>query len=209
MYLKSACNCGLFINIINQPITDGGKLRKLMLISNIRLLGMLFQPIEICKANLFAGLLNKDSPFWAMWSLDPVNPPFPIPQGNLYFYAAWVCQFIQPVCSSLNALIAMLLSNSGVDGITASCDAEEHCRLCFTNHRPWKETRVYVPILRKIFNLSIFTGTISSAWKLPRVIPIYKSGDRHSVSNYRPISPATDCRQDCGKGHPQKHTFSS
>ncbi|XP_072051878.1 uncharacterized protein [Amphiura filiformis] len=73
-------------------------------------------------------------------------------------------------------LISKLNNNSaaGVDGITAVM---------------LKNTAVSVsPILCKIFNLSISTGVTPSAWKLSRVIPIFKSGDRHSVTNYRPIS---------------------
>ena len=73
-------------------------------------------------------------------------------------------------------LISQLKNNSaaGVDGITAQM---------------LKNTAASVsPILCQIFNLSISTGAVPSAWKLSRVIPIFKSGDRHSVTNYRPIS---------------------
>ena len=73
-------------------------------------------------------------------------------------------------------LILKLNNNSaaGVDGITSVM---------------LKNTATTVsPILCKIYNLSISTGTTPSAWKLSRIIPIFKSGDRHSASNYRPIS---------------------
>ena len=49
------------------------------------------------------------------------------------------------------------------------------------------------PILCDIFNLSLSTGRIPEAWKLSRVIPIFKSGDPHSASNYRPISLQPIC----------------
>ena len=39
-----------------------------------------------------------------------------------------------------------------------------------------------------IFNKSIATGRFPSRWKTASVIPVYKSGDRSSCTNYRPIS---------------------
>ena len=44
------------------------------------------------------------------------------------------------------------------------------------------------PILADIFNLSLSSGKVPSAWKISRIIPIYKSGDKNSVKNYRPMS---------------------
>ena len=42
--------------------------------------------------------------------------------------------------------------------------------------------------LAYIFNLSILTGSVPSNLKIAKVTPIFKNGDRHSFSNYRPIS---------------------
>lgn len=39
-----------------------------------------------------------------------------------------------------------------------------------------------------IFNLSLQTGYIPERFKTARVIPIYKSGNQHHFTNYRPIS---------------------
>jgi hypothetical protein len=39
-----------------------------------------------------------------------------------------------------------------------------------------------------IFNESIATGEFPNRWKIANIIPVYKSGDRSSCSNYRPIS---------------------
>lgn len=39
-----------------------------------------------------------------------------------------------------------------------------------------------------LFNLSLQTGYIPSQLKLAKVIPIYKSSDKHLFTNYRPIS---------------------
>ena len=39
-----------------------------------------------------------------------------------------------------------------------------------------------------LFNLSFQTGYIPQQFKIAKVIPIYKSGDKHLFTNYRPIS---------------------
>ena len=49
------------------------------------------------------------------------------------------------------------------------------------------------PILSDIFNLSLSIGRIPDAWKLSRVVPVFKSGDPHTASNYRPISLQPIC----------------
>lgn len=48
-------------------------------------------------------------------------------------------------------------------------------------------TTVTHPIT-KIINLSILQNMFPSVWKSAVIVPIFKSGDPHSVSNYRPIS---------------------
>ena len=42
--------------------------------------------------------------------------------------------------------------------------------------------------LVKIFNYSLSCGTFPNAWKSSYITPIYKSGDRSNVDNYRPIN---------------------
>lgn len=41
--------------------------------------------------------------------------------------------------------------------------------------------------LRIIFNLALRNGYYPSKWKLGRVLPIYKSGEKNNLMNYRPI----------------------
>ena len=46
----------------------------------------------------------------------------------------------------------------------------------------------YIILLTHIINLSISQGHFPSELKLTKVIPIYKSGDKQIIENYRPIS---------------------
>ena len=39
-----------------------------------------------------------------------------------------------------------------------------------------------------LFNLSLASSVIPNEWKTHKIIPIFKSGDRSLISNYRPIS---------------------
>lgn len=42
--------------------------------------------------------------------------------------------------------------------------------------------------LKTLFNMSLSTQCFPSLWKEATVIPLFKKGDRHQVSNYRPVS---------------------
>ena len=42
------------------------------------------------------------------------------------------------------------------------------------------------PSITKLFNLSIKLGCVPQTWKLSNVVPVPKSGDRTSLTNYRP-----------------------
>ena len=42
--------------------------------------------------------------------------------------------------------------------------------------------------LAHLYNLSFSTGTVPESLKTAKVIPLYKKGDLHEISNYRPIS---------------------
>ena len=51
-----------------------------------------------------------------------------------------------------------------------------------------KNTGILIPQLVYLFNLSFSTGIFPEVWKQATVIPLFKSGDRAKVENYRPIS---------------------
>ena len=63
---------------------------------------------------------------------------------------------------------------SGIDGISA------------------KSLKIAAPAITlsivSIFNQSIATGIFPSDWKVARVAPIHKTGAKHDMENYRPIS---------------------
>ena len=42
--------------------------------------------------------------------------------------------------------------------------------------------------LEHIYNKSLLTGVFPDPFKIAKVIPIFKSGDKHDSNNYRPIS---------------------
>ncbi len=42
--------------------------------------------------------------------------------------------------------------------------------------------------LAHVFSCSLMTGVVLSHLKIAKIVPIFKSGDRQSMDNYRPIS---------------------
>lgn len=52
---------------------------------------------------------------------------------------------------------------------------------------------VFARILYILYNLSISSGRYPEAWKQSYVFPIFKSGDKSNIENYRPISKVSIC----------------
>ena len=51
------------------------------------------------------------------------------------------------------------------------------------------------PFFEELFNLSIETNTFPDDFKIGKVAPVFKSGDKEDLNNYRPISvPPTIAR---------------
>ena len=45
-----------------------------------------------------------------------------------------------------------------------------------------------LPQVTKLVNLSLTSGLVPHQLKISRIIPIFKEGDKHSFTYYRPIS---------------------
>ena len=52
-----------------------------------------------------------------------------------------------------------------------------------------KDNSTYLsPFFEELFNLSIATNTFPDHFKVGKVAPVFKSGDKEDLNNYRPIS---------------------
>ena len=52
-----------------------------------------------------------------------------------------------------------------------------------------KDCATYLaPALILIFNGALSSGTFPDKWKISKIVPVFKSGDKCNISNYRPIS---------------------
>lgn len=124
-----------------------------------------------------AGIANIFCQFFTECFNDSDVLDSPTPSYNYSTFISHCSCYSEDICS-----LIMKLGNTsaaGVDGITSLM---------------LKRTVVTVsPILCYIFNLSLSTGRIPDAWKLSRVVPVFKSGDPHAASNYRPISLQPIC----------------
>ena len=59
---------------------------------------------------------------------------------------------------------------------------------CISSSVVKKTSDSIISPLVHVFNLSIIKGVFPSELKIARVVPLYKSGDPLSFSNYRPVS---------------------
>ena len=84
--------------------------------------------------------------------------------------------FINPTTHEevLNIIFSLKNSAPGFDGIPIIVVKHVAYSLCTP--------------LTHLFNLSLEKGIVPSSLKIARVVPVYKSGDKDSVKNYRPIS---------------------
>lgn len=62
---------------------------------------------------------------------------------------------------------------TGLDGIPAR----------FFKH----SAAVIAPTVSSLVNLSLSTGSVPVEWKKARIVPLFKSGGRENMDNYRPI----------------------
>ena len=85
--------------------------------------------------------------------------------------------FVEPVTTTELTHIINLLKNNkncGIDGL--SCKLLQDYFYLFCDP------------LNYLYNLSLTSGIIPDDFKLAKVVPVYKKGERHLASNFRPIS---------------------
>ena len=44
------------------------------------------------------------------------------------------------------------------------------------------------PYLTSLYQLSLDTGSVPDDWRAANIVPVYKKGEKHVASNYRPVS---------------------
>lgn len=77
----------------------------------------------------------------------------------------------------------------GIMKIIESLKKSSSCGIDNINSKFLKKTKVYSSLfLTKLFEQSLQHGILPLQWKIGKVVPQYKAGNRHYPHNYRPIS---------------------
>lgn len=94
------------------------------------------------------------------------------------------CPYMQPISLTVEGIEALisnqkLSTSAGVDNI---------------NSKLLKNTKsISSVILYHIFTQSLSSGQLPRDWKIAKIVPIHKSGNKNSPDNYRPISLTCIC----------------
>lgn len=82
-----------------------------------------------------------------------------------------------------------MIDIDGIINIIDSLANNSSCGVDNINSKLLKNTKVMSSLfLLKIFQQSLDTGVVPDEWKVGKVIPVHKGGDKNKSSNYRPIS---------------------
>ena len=88
----------------------------------------------------------------------------------------WIHQTMTPTVAQIQNMIKRLINNkaTGMNGIP---------------YKILKDNSTYLsPFFEELFNLSIKTNTFPDDFKIGKVAPVFKTGDKEDLNNYRPIS---------------------
>ena len=92
-------------------------------------------------------------------------------------------------CSNLPALPDLEVSSSGVHNLILNLDVTKSSgpdgipNMFLKRYSEWCANYLTV-----IFKKSIISATVPQLWKLANVVPVFKSGNKQIIPNYRPIS---------------------
>lgn len=96
---------------------------------------------------------------------------------------------IEPLGNNILSLRSHTFTNSEVLDKLAALDVSKGPGPDGIPPRLLKVCRTFlIHPLKKLFQLSLDTGVFPDIWKLSAVIPVYKSGDKSCIQNYRGIS---------------------
>ena len=76
-----------------------------------------------------------------------------------------------------------------VTGALSSLKPKKSVGFDETNNKVIKDLgQVIAPLLCQLFNCILISGEIPRAWKLSKIIPVHKKGDKGYIENYRPVA---------------------
>lgn len=86
-------------------------------------------------------------------------------------------------------MFPLLIDPDGIVKIIDSLKLSSATGIDNINTKFLKNTKMYSSIiLAQIFQQSLDSGELPFDWKVAKVIPLHKAGDKHNPNNYRPIS---------------------
>jgi len=99
-----------------------------------------------------------------------------------------------------NSIFLKPITSAELQNYINSLKPTQSCGVDNISNKVLKEIGQFIllPLLR-IFNLSLSCGSFPDLMKIAKITPIFKSGDKLDMCNYRPISLLTSCRILLGK----------
>ena len=96
------------------------------------------------------------------------------------------CFYGQSLC---NSFFIEPIVESEIKRFINNMDSRKSCRSDAPKIKFLKTSvNIITPVITKIFNLCIVKGVFPDSFKLAEVVPIFKSGNKNNMNNYRPIS---------------------
>ena len=102
-----------------------------------------------------------------------------------------VLEELEPVCEEIQGIT---VSTKGVEKLLSELDCSKSIGPDEIQTLVLKNCAQQIsPILSKIFQESLDTGSLPLDWRSANVTAIFKKGDRHDPNNYRPVSLTSVC----------------